>query len=58
MAGFTAVLPPCNTDAATGEMWTVGLVNCGPKVVDRKCGHVGKMRTVILRTFGLRTKRK
>ena len=31
------------------DLRTSERVNCGPKVADRKCGPVGKMRTLILR---------
>ena len=43
------------TSMDVGKMWTGERVNCGPKVADRKCRPVGKMRTLILRTLGLRT---
>ena len=32
------------------DLRTDGRVNCGPKVADRKCGRVSKMRTLMLRT--------
>jgi len=32
-------------------MWTCGQVTCGTKDADRKCGPVGKMRTLILQTL-------
>jgi len=39
------------------DLRTCGWVNCRPKDADRKCGHVGKTRTLILRTLGFAAKK-